>query len=307
MPTPSLRPPPRRRWRLRPEEIGGVGMTLCLAVLCRKANTFVTVSDLMLSTEWTSADTAVTKMKPFGPGNRWLCLYAGSPSVWQKAIFERLPERCPGSSENTVENVAAAVKDVFNDTLREEIEDRVLRPLGLSRDTFLRHGREWFGAKHFRSLVDEVRAVKLDTQFLVAGWDQYQLPRLFSVCDDEPVSAAVQYHDGLGFHAIGSGWVQGLGSLYAGYRTQLTLAETVYRACEAKFCGESAPGVGKATVVWMLDGDGKHSIITQESVTQLRAVWEQERQKMPSDALAVATSVLSKTRVPLPFRTADKE
>src|SRR2546422_940319 len=134
---PDLRPFSWRHGRLRPED-WGPGMTLCIAALSRRDEMFITVSDMMLSTEWTSAETLATKLNPVGPKNRWLCMFSGSPTVRHKAVIERLARCLAPEGDDTAAGVAAGLEVAFRETLKEKIEGELLSRFGLDRETFFR-------------------------------------------------------------------------------------------------------------------------------------------------------------------------
>jgi len=142
----------------------------------------------------------------------------------------------------------------FREALKRKIEGEILSPYGLDRATFLRRGRGWFGDEEFVRLLYQINAARLETSFLVVGFEPNENPRIF--CVEDP--GVWNQYESLGFHAIGTGWVRAVGSLYTTYDTDLTTDELIYRVCEAKFLSESAAGVGKRTIIDVINRDGKH-------------------------------------------------
>ena len=86
-------------------------------------------------------------------------------------------------------------------------------------------------------------------------------------------------------------WSAGRLHLCGVYHRALTTPELVYRLCEAKFIGESAPSVGRRTVVLIVtavrdkeSGDVReyrHTALREKSVDEIRKVSESERLKVP--------------------------
>jgi hypothetical protein len=74
-------------------------MTLCVAAYSPKYKTFVTVSDLMLSTDYMSAETSSTKIKPLSSTGRWICMFAGSPSIYSN-VLKRITGYLNGQEES---------------------------------------------------------------------------------------------------------------------------------------------------------------------------------------------------------------
>jgi hypothetical protein len=278
-------------------------MTVCIAALSRPQNVIVAVSDLMLSDEVSSHEGDAMKFNPIGPANRWLAMFAGDPTVRQKVVNERMGSFIDKQSgkDATSRDVADAFEAAFADALREKAERLVLNRYGIDTAQFLREGRAMFGRREFASLHRRLRAVELETDFLVAGWEKDGLFRMFTVHDP----GTTIYHDPLGFCAIGTGAPQADGYLCGAYYRDLSAPELVYRLCEAKFRAESAPTVGRRTVVWLLYRDpqpptGKrHFLFPVEKVGDLRTIFEQTRWAFPQNAVEIAaTSITGAHPVP---------
>lgn len=293
----SLRPRRERIPRPRPEG-WGFDMTVCIAALSRQDNVVITVSDMMLSDDWTSHETDAMKLNPIGPKNRWVCLYSGDPTMRHKVIIEHLASCFAENGDDTAEGVSRAVERSFRDTLKAEIEGRALSRFGLDRQAFLERGLEFFGPKEFSRLLGKVEGAELGTDFLVAGWESNGIFRLFSVRDP----GVTEHHDQIAYHAIGTGSVQADGYLCGTYYRDLSAPELVYRLCEAKFVSEAAPSVGKRTLVWLLHKDGSHSMFPPEEVEKLRQISQQERFKVPPEAVKIAEVGLGR-RHKIPWAT----
>jgi hypothetical protein len=256
-------------------------MTLCIAAISRRGDQIVTVSDLMLSTSFTSQE-ADLKATPLTRSNLWIVMFAGSPSVRDSvvgAVSAALAKR-----PETLPEVMGAFRTACQQELKVKIEDEILSPLGLDRDRFLRRGRTYFGEEDYSRLLRRIEATTLETEFLVAGVDPTGKARIFSVSE----IGRCTRHDSPGFHAIGSGWVSAIGALYGTYRADLSLTDLIYRACEAKFLGESASGVGKYTMVLVTDRDCELLAIIPEAMEPIREAWEQFGRPPVPDAAQTA-------------------
>jgi hypothetical protein len=258
-------------------------MTLCIAAISRKQPSvhIVTVSDLMLSSAYMSTETRITKAEPLTPSRRWVVMFAGSPTPIG-SVIRGVMEKLDGSQESETD-VRVAVEAVYRDELRKKIEAEILSPFGLDRPTFLTRGREYFGEQEFARLNYEMSSCRLGLELLVAGFEPSGWPRIFSITDPGVFSS----HDRLGFHAIGSGWMGALGSLYTNYEATLSKPELIYRVCEAKFLGESASGVGKRTYVLTFTQEPAFQTLWPDDVDRvIRPEWElhgkpQIPEKMP--------------------------
>jgi hypothetical protein len=260
-------------------------MTVCIAAISRKDNRIVTASDFMLSNEYMSADTRTIKGEPVGRSGKWLAMFSGNPSV-QAVVLKLANENLSADKSETSTEVLAAIENAFRETLKRKIDAELLSPYGIDRETFLQRGQAWLGEREFSDLLYQLRTTRLETSFLVAGFEPNQQPRIFSVTDP----GVSQSHDSIGFHAIGSGNLRALGSLFTtyDYDAELTTDQLVYRVCEAKFLSESALGVGKRTIINIVDSDGKHEGLFPELVDKVRNIWSQKgRPPIPDEGLRV--------------------
>lgn len=213
-------------------------------------------------------------------------MYAGLPTV-SLAVQGNVANRL-GGTLGYLSEVIHAFELAFQAELTRKIENEILSPFGIDRATFLRRGRAWFGDDHFGRLLYQINAEKLETEFLVAGFEPHGQAHVFSVHD--PGVSVI--HDAVGFYAIGAGQTMALGSLFAAYDADLKVNEMVYRICEAKFAGESALGVGKKTFLEMMTPDGRCKALRPEQVERLRPVWEQEKRPPPSKAIEIIDAEL---------------
>jgi hypothetical protein len=247
-----------------------VKMTLCVAAYSPRYRTFVTVSDLLLSTDYMSAETSSMKIKPLSPTGRWICMFAGSPSIYG-SVLKRIRAHLTKADESG-ESVRSAAENAFRDELSHKIEGQLLSPYGLTRKEFLEQGKSYFGDEQFTRILYDLNAINLDTSFIIAGFDLDDSPHLFSVVDP----GITEDHLSLGFHAIGSGSRQCVGALFGTYDSSLSTVDLIYRLCEAKFLGESAMGVGKKTFVDIFSADGTHQGLVPELVEPIRIIWQKE-------------------------------
>lgn len=200
--------------------------------------------------------------------------------------------------DGTSRSVVTAFEGAFRDVLKAKVEGEVLSPFGIDRGTLLKRGLRYLGEEQFSKVLAEVRAAQLETDFLVAGWESSGVFRMFSVSDPGVAS----YHDPLGFHCIGAGTLAASGYLCGAYHMTMSTEELVYRLCEAKFIGESAPGVGRQTLVWIVEPQReasgeyayRHSVIIAKHVEAIRIVSEQHRHRVPDPGVAAVTDALTK-------------
>jgi len=237
----------------------------------------------MLSLDWASTDTQTIKLGPLCSSGRWVAMFSGNPTV-DAHVTKAASESINSAGKETSADIVSAMEKAFRDELKRKIEGELLSPYGLDRDTFLREGFADLGEQQFNRLASEIASVRLKTSFLIVGYEPDNLaPKLISIADP----GIHEYHNGLGFCAIGAGWVQALGSLYNTYKPDLSRDDLIYRICEAKFLSESALGVGRRTVVLTIAPDGSHKGLYPEFVEPIREIWlRQGRPPVPKDFYA---------------------
>ena len=130
--------------------------------------------------------------------------------------------------------------------------------------------RSDLGDANFDNLKYQIENFDLGVELLIAGFDKHLVPHIFSLCDHNPV----QYHDAIGFHAIGIGSISAMGMLYNTRNIWADAAEAVYRALEAKFTSEPAPGVGKDTFAVIIGPEGQNAVFTADKTAEIKKMWE---------------------------------
>jgi 20S proteasome alpha/beta subunit len=220
-------------------------MTCCVAALCDRRKSIVLVADKMVGSGFSQAELKIKKIRKLNPD--WRVMIAGndiSPAfdIIDKASIEL------GTSEHTV----------------GEVEDAL--------------------ARHFRERrADEATALRdpdhiLDIQLLTAGFDKNGVGHLLTVSNP----GIYKRHDIPGFHAIGSG---SFGAYYMLLWREIDIymksSLALYYAFEAKIFGESAPGVGFETDMYILRKGQPDKKVSKASEEKMAAVWNNLKPRFP--------------------------
>ena len=246
-------------------------MTLCVAAISRKENKIVTVSDFLLSTDWDSSESPAMKIAKTGFKNRWRVMFAGDPSTFIK-VNTKATSLLAGTKEST-KDIMAAFQDAFQDTLKSEIEGAKLSRYGMTRKQFLEKGRQNFGKEEFLRILREVQSIGLETEFLVAGFDDNEEPSLVSIDDD---SGTPYIRDLSSYHAIGSGAPLAEASLMGTFNTHASVSDIVYRLSEAKFLSERSPFVGESTFVTVFGLKNYWNAILPPEMEKIKKLWKEK-------------------------------
>jgi len=264
-------------------------MTLCIAAIARSENKIVAVSDFMLSTDSMSMTSRVSKVAKFGASGKWIEMFSGDPSANQEILVKASGNL--GSEEKWVsDEVPDAFASAYRDILKHKIEGEVLSPFGLTRDQFLRDGRAMFGDENFTRIAAQIGSSSLETDILLAGFQENGTPRLASISNP-----GVKYiHDMASFYAIGCGEQLANAALMSEFDPCARISETIYRILEAKFKSESAPGVGKETSLMLLCPDGNSVRISPEHLEKIRSFWESEgKPTVPNKAIELVRELFA--------------
>jgi hypothetical protein len=264
-------------------------MTLCIAAVALKEMQIVTISDQMLSTETMSIESESLKFGVREGPNRWISLFAGDPTIAQSVV--RCAHKALTGTLTTTDEEASSYQNGFKEELKKKIEDTVLSPYGWSLEKFLRDGLKSFGENIFAQILNQINNVELETDFVVAGFDEKGVPEIFSITDP----GIREFHRMLGFHAIGCGATLANASLMSNFNGDAPIEHIIYRLAEAKFRAEKAPGVGKNTVVTIHGKQGEIKVISPEDVEQVRSLWNSKgNPPVPTEAKSIIKPLMAK-------------
>jgi hypothetical protein len=123
----------------------------------------------------------------------------------------------------------------------------------------------------------------LGVELLGFGYDDELKPHIFTSTDPQ---GKTDYHDIVGFQAVGSGAQAAMSILYFyGQNSKLPLPLSIYHASAAKFMAESATDVGKHTSVIVFMPTGKAVLLYDCDTDLLRAMWERDgKPRVPVNA-----------------------
>jgi len=237
-----------------------VMVTVCIAAICEAGRMIVSASDTMLSLPDVAADSAIIKGARFY--KHWIGMVSGDVSRTEPILSkvgsilntQDAHPKAQGQQENVVnnvENLKAVFTRVYQEELRKEVENVILGRYGLTLDAFRRDGRNIFGDVAMATLCEKIGQVDLQCEFLVHGFDATNTGRIFTV--ESPGRIGGDFSR-VGWWVIGSGGpIAKTALVFNGYRREDDSTLAVYRVCEAKFRAEAAGGVGRNTVLALLD------------------------------------------------------
>lgn len=267
-------------------------VTVCIAAICDLGETIVSASDTMLSLPDIAGDSAVVKgIHLIGT---WAAMYSSDDVACVDPILRRVVHALEAQQQPLYVDT---VKDVFRriclDELQRERELRILSPLGLTMERFVTEGRQLFGEDRFTQLQQRIEEMTLACEFLVHGFDGHNDAHVFHVEETGRVSRELSR---IGFGAIGSGAPYAMGSLLShSYTPDQPSPLAIYRVCAAKFAAESAHGVGRNTVLAMLQANRLVRFWTGDDIAPVRRLVE-EAQVIPPHIIPAMTTFIASTQ-----------
>jgi CubicO group peptidase (beta-lactamase class C family) len=248
-------------------------MTVCIAAIASRLGAIVTVSDTLLSDDFSSVNTG-PKLTSLVRG-RWSCLYAGNPTVFRDLTTRIVDDLKQSNSAATYQDVMDAVERAYDAVLEHSIERQILAPLGMTRKEFIDCGAKKLGENLFREITTEIRLINLATELLVFGFDEHHVAHIFS----SDFTGRCTLHDDVRYHAIGAGSWAALGwlSTQKAVAFSPSIPDIVYKLCEAKFAAETARSVGPRTVVLVSFKNGSVAPIVLHGApiqNAVRTAWE---------------------------------
>jgi hypothetical protein len=170
--------------------------------------------------------------------------------------------------------MAETYKTHLDSAIRSRAERRILTPLGLTMETFLARQAELSDV-----LVRDVSKELLNydassVEGIVCGIDPTG-PHIY-VVDNNSFSC----RDHVGFAAIGAGYCHANSQMMSfSHSPQSSLADTLLNVFFAKKRAEIAPGVGRATDMYIATALGSSSSVKDTVAQELEKRYEEERRR----------------------------
>ena len=222
-----------------------------------------------------SSDRGALKNIPIG--HYYAVLLAGNDVVYAMPTIKRV-RKAMSDDMTDPDEIAMLLHDELAATLRQKIESRILRKIGMTMELFLTSGKESLTESVYYDIFSEIRREEMSLTFLLAGFDSSGTAHIRVVTSDD----APQDYDLLGFAAIGSGALNALASLsfakdYNSLSESNDIHEVTYHVLVAKFMAESATDVGKDTFYVCIGPSGICHFLNPFAggVDPIRKEWEQ--------------------------------
>jgi hypothetical protein len=245
-------------------------VTVCIAALCKwdgllnlNGPIVVGASDRMLTSD--DIEFQPPRTKVFLITNSIYALTAGNSSMQTELCnrtFKEVGRRIAVTPDKwfKVEDAAEIFSREVITHRRAQISKIVLEPLGLDWNTFVSRQKE-MSPDWLSDITDQILKYKLGISTIISGLDEdgahiYVVNGMGIISCDNSV----------GFAAIGVGKRHAESEfMFAGHTPYAGFAETMLRTYGAKKRAEVAPGVGKATDMFVIGSLGAATLIPEEA------------------------------------------
>lgn len=253
----------------------GVTVTVCVAAMC-SSNILLGASDRMLTSGDVEFEPATAKI--YNPTNSTVIMIAGESSLQAQIlniIYPWASERIKHKPEEwiRIEELADKYYRGYQSIRSSQAEMRVLGPLGMTLDSFIKRQRE-MTPEIVKELTQAIVNFEMpDIEAIVAGIDDTGV-HLYIVTNN-----GVVCRDAIGFAAIGIGyWHANSQFMFAEHNRERPLPETLLLTYAAKKRAEVAPGVGIGTDMFTMGPNlGSYFAILPQVIQDVDKIYKRTR------------------------------
>jgi 20S proteasome alpha/beta subunit len=268
-----MNPKPQGLFTLRQKWLWGrrIAVTVCIAGIC-EGTSIVGASDRMITAGDVEYEPPQTKVVSLTTSIA--AMIAGDAAL-QTEIFMPVFDKVNAQISTLpndwvpVRTVADWYYEIYRQVRNSRIEQMILNPLGLDRNTFISRQNE-LQSQLAMKLAGEILNFDMpEIETIVAGVDSSG-PHIF-VVDNKGVTA----RDSVGFAAIGAGyWHANSQFMFSEYARWKPMPEVLLLTYAAKRRAEVAPGVGQGTDMFMIGPNlGSYFAIGGHVLTSLDGIY----------------------------------
>ena len=248
-------------------------MTQIIAAICDGRKKVIALSDRMLTTRDLSLAFEHEEPKIEKITEHCVALTAGS-ALRHYPIFRAVRIKYANIARPvSIMEIAKAVKEEYQKARLEAVEDAILRPRGLTLESFYQMQRTLHDAV-IMNLNREMERYNFDLHIVIAGVDD-EGGHIYYITNP----GIMEPFDALGFCCIGTGdrYADAVFA-YRRYSPSIDLKRALFIAYEAKKESEMAGGIGPTTDIVIIDDKGVHKV-PQQIIEQLDNIYREIKRK----------------------------
>ncbi len=237
-------------------------MTVCITAVCDNGNAVVAASDRMITHLGLSIEFTHNTPKIYPLCEKCVMLSAGNALAHTK-IVDVIKDKLAGKKDETIEQIANMISDVYQDLRREEVEGILLKTRGITIESFYDNYIKHFPIELVQMIDGTISNYNLGLDLIICGIDR-KGAHVFGVVNP----GIANCYDSLGFYAIGSGLPHASTLLAFTYEPGMSLEDMKKYLYKVKKNAEVAPGVGKETDMSVITDNGIEVINLEEIENQ---------------------------------------
>ena len=248
-------------------------LTICIGIICEKRKKAIAIADRMITDDELSIQFEHTETKISKLSKNCIAMTSGSAFFFQEIldpITEKYNDKSPRISE-----IKEAIANSYSEIRKKKIEDLYFKPMNLTIERFNQE----------QSNLDERIIEGLGRVF-----QEFEFPgglEILVIGVDDKAHVYLVNNPGIATPLDAVGWGSiGTGSPHAEYTfisgeycTKFPFNKAVYLAYEAKRRAEVAPGVGKATDIYLIDNKDIHEL-SKEGKEKLKNIFDEKEKSI---------------------------
>jgi hypothetical protein len=254
-----------------------ITVTVCVAAICG-GNILIGASDRMLTAGDVEFEPETQKI--YSLSNSTVVMIAGEASLQTEILqllYKFVAERIKEKPQEWIPigDVANEYQSIYQGIKSRKAEMRILRPMGLTLDTFIQRQKD-MSSPLVADLTKEIVNFEMPPiEAIVSGVDGIGA-HIYVVNNSE-----VTCRDAIGFAAIGAGyWHANSQFMFAGHNRNRPLPETLLLTYAAKRRAEVAPGVGVGTDMFSMGPNpGTYGPIIAPIIKDLGNIYKHTRDR----------------------------
>jgi 20S proteasome alpha/beta subunit len=222
-------------------------MTTCVAAICDDGNAIIITADKLVGAGFIESPIG-KKILQLHPN--WKIMIAGNDIGPAYPIIDRAQKKLEPITAPTINQVADAVQQAYNEEQAKEAEQIFLTARGFTMAKFVNEGKQLLTEADFIRIGSEIEGAQFQLSLLVTGFDDHGAAHIFVLYGGTNKGFIRIYKE---FCAIGSGETNATFLMnFRELKPDMPIRRTLYYVLEAKYYGELAPSVGLDTDLYVL-------------------------------------------------------
>lgn len=247
-------------------------MTVCIAAICDDGKGLVLAADRMVTVGGLNLEVERSRSKISLLGAAGFGMMSAGDGLLSDEVVACMRDDLGVISADSIDKAADLLLDKFGETRRRKTEERILRPIQHTHESFKNDGLKQLGAQVHAALLQQLGQFDVGAEFVLTGF-KAGAARIAHIVNP----GTLRWTDSMEFYAIGSGAIHVIISLMlSGYSASWNEQQALLHVYLAKRAAEAAPGVGNATDVVLLHDGSAPLQVADELLEELSSLHDAE-------------------------------